>query len=73
MLDHENNEASVGGAGGGPGSGPWGNNPFGDDIFGFNPFARNFSGEDVKVVVELSFMEAVQGCTKNVVFVTELM
>ncbi|PWA69085.1 gametophytic factor 2 [Artemisia annua] len=72
LLGHENYEASVGGGGGGPDAGPWGNSPFGDDIFGFNPFARNFSGEDVKVAVELSFMEAVQGCTKNVVFVTEL-
>lgn len=72
QLGHENYEASVGGGGGGPDAGPWGNSPFGDDIFGFNPFARNFTGEDVKVAVELSFMEAVQGCTKNVVFVTEL-
>ncbi|KAL4563697.1 hypothetical protein LXL04_027742 [Taraxacum kok-saghyz] len=75
QLGHETYEASVSG-GGGPDGGQWGGggNPFQDlgDIFGFGPFARNFSGKDVKVSVELSFMEAVQGCTKNVAFHTEL-
>ncbi|XP_042476605.1 chaperone protein dnaJ GFA2, mitochondrial-like [Macadamia integrifolia] len=65
---------------GGPG-GPFGGagfgNPF-EDIFGggtggFNDFFKNlynrdFGGQDVKVSLELSFMEAVQGCTKNVTF-----
>lgn len=73
QLGHETYEASVSG-GGGQDSGQWGGNPFQDlgDIFGFGPFARNFSGKDVKVSLELSFMEAVQGCTKNVAFHTEL-
>ncbi|CAH1448822.1 unnamed protein product [Lactuca virosa] len=75
QLGHETYEASVSGGGGGPDASQWGGgNPFQDlgDIFGFGPFARNFSGKDVKVSVELSFMEAVQGCTKNIVFQTEL-
>lgn len=74
QLGHEAYESSVSG-GGGPGAGgPWGGNPFQDinNIFGFDPFGRNFGGEDAKVSVELSFMEAVQGCTKNVLFHTEL-
>ncbi|KAL3732728.1 hypothetical protein ACJRO7_029386 [Eucalyptus globulus] len=46
------------------------NNPF-DDIFNgdiFNIFRQRFGGQDVKVSVELSFMEAVQGCTKTITF-----
>ncbi|MFS7960335.1 putative RNA helicase [Helianthus anomalus] len=35
-------------------------------IFGFGPFARQFTGKDAKVALELSFMEVVQGCTKNI-------
>lgn len=35
-------------------------------------FKQNIGGNDVKVSVELSFMEAVQGCTKNVTFQTTL-
>ncbi|KAL5560501.1 hypothetical protein UlMin_036712 [Ulmus minor] len=45
-------------------------NPF-KDIFDeniFNVFRQNFGGEDVKVAIELSFMEAVQGCSKTVSF-----
>ncbi|XP_021908934.1 chaperone protein dnaJ GFA2, mitochondrial-like [Carica papaya] len=51
-------------------------NPF--DIFGnlnndiFNMFRRDIGGQDVKVVIELSFMEAVQGCNKTVSFQTEV-
>ncbi|KAI3875322.1 hypothetical protein MKX03_000749 [Papaver bracteatum] len=45
-------------------------NPF-DIIFGPNPFDID-GGEDVEVLLELSFMEAVQGCTKNVTFETSL-
>ncbi|GAA0139259.1 chaperone [Lithospermum erythrorhizon] len=43
-------------------------NPF-HDIFGNEDmFYRDIGGEDVKVSVELSFMEAVFGCTKNITF-----
>nr|XP_043621048.1 chaperone protein dnaJ GFA2, mitochondrial-like isoform X2 [Erigeron canadensis] len=74
QLGHEQYEASVSG-GGGPGDAPWGNSSFNGfpDIFGSwtNPF-RNFSGEDAKASVEISFMEAVQGCTRSVDFYTEL-
>ncbi|KAH7544770.1 hypothetical protein FEM48_Zijuj01G0021500 [Ziziphus jujuba var. spinosa] len=38
----------------------------GDQIF--NIFRQNYGGQDVKVAVEISFMEAVQGCTKTVTF-----
>ncbi|KAK9123039.1 hypothetical protein Sjap_012641 [Stephania japonica] len=70
-------------AGGGPG-GPFGGgfgNPF-EDFFGggggmndfFKDFFRQkgFGGQDVKVSVELSFMEAVQGCSKTVTFNSSL-
>ncbi|KGN45156.1 chaperone protein dnaJ GFA2, mitochondrial isoform X1 [Cucumis sativus] len=33
-----------------------------------NIFRQNFGGEDIKVVLEISFMEAVQGCSKTVSF-----
>ncbi|KAL0374292.1 UNVERIFIED_CONTAM: Chaperone protein dnaJ GFA2, mitochondrial, partial [Sesamum radiatum] len=42
----------------------------GDQIF--NIFNRDMGGEDVKVSVELSFMEAVQGCTKTLSILTDL-
>ncbi|KAH0981506.1 hypothetical protein GBA52_008683 [Prunus armeniaca] len=45
-------------------------NPF-KDIFDdniFNIFRQNFGGQDIKVSLELSFMEAVQGCSKTVSF-----
>uniref|UniRef100_A0A0D9WL61 J domain-containing protein n=1 Tax=Leersia perrieri TaxID=77586 RepID=A0A0D9WL61_9ORYZ len=67
-------------AGGGPGGFEGGfGNPF-EDIFGggssggVNDFFKNifrgreFSGHDAKVELELSFMEAVQGCTKTINF-----
>ncbi|MED6136077.1 hypothetical protein PIB30_052608 [Stylosanthes scabra] len=52
------------------------------DQSGFNPFEQifrdhdfvksffhqNIGGEDIKTAIELSFMEAVQGCTKTVTF-----
>ncbi|KAJ9158729.1 hypothetical protein P3X46_024289 [Hevea brasiliensis] len=52
--------------------GPGFDNPFDsffrmDDIFG-NIFKQKLGGQDVKVAVELSFMEAVQGCTKTITF-----
>ncbi|KAL9238056.1 hypothetical protein vseg_012532 [Gypsophila vaccaria] len=45
-----------------------GKDPF--DIFG-NVFTQR-KGEDVKLMLELSFMEAVQGCTKTVSFKTSM-
>ncbi|CAL5441089.1 unnamed protein product [Camellia sinensis] len=60
------------------GGGQWGPDfyPF-TDIFNtdniFNIiFNRGMGGKDVKVLVELSFMEAVQGCTKTLTFQTDL-
>ncbi|XXG88087.1 hypothetical protein AAC387_Pa12g0346 [Persea americana] len=80
QVGHEQFEQAA--AGGGPG-GPFEGfrNPF-EDIFrgggGMNDFFKNifnqgrFGGQDVKVTLELSFMEAVQGCTKTVTFQTAL-
>ncbi|KAJ6948507.1 hypothetical protein NC651_002748 [Populus alba x Populus x berolinensis] len=55
--------------------GPGFESPFGDfrmeDIFS-NVFRQNVAGQDVKVSVELSFMEAVQGCTKTITFQTDV-
>ncbi|XP_023515316.1 chaperone protein dnaJ GFA2, mitochondrial-like [Cucurbita pepo subsp. pepo] len=45
--------------------------PFSGMFRGFdfsNIFRQNFGGEDIKVTLEISFMEAVQGCRKNVAF-----
>ncbi|KAL6981660.1 hypothetical protein U1Q18_023285 [Sarracenia purpurea var. burkii] len=76
QLGHETFENAANG--GGMGGGQWGPdfNPF-TDIFNndniFNTiFNRGMGGKDVKVSVELSFMEAVQGCTKNLTFQTDL-
>ncbi|KAL7258345.1 hypothetical protein ACSBR1_004465 [Camellia fascicularis] len=76
QLGHETYENNVNG--GGMGGGQWGPdfNPFAD-IFNtdniFNTiFNRGMGGKDVKVLVELSFMEAVQGCTKTLTFQTDL-
>ncbi|KAJ4969399.1 hypothetical protein NE237_016100 [Protea cynaroides] len=74
-------QAAAGGGPGGPYGGAGFGNPF-DDFFGggggggvggFNDFFKNFyqrgfGGQDVKISLELSFMEAVQGCTKTVTF-----
>jgi molecular chaperone DnaJ len=60
--------------------------PGGDPGPGFNPFADMFrmndifgdlynsriGGNDIKIGMEISFMEAVQGCTKTVSFQTEV-
>ncbi|KAK8947705.1 hypothetical protein KSP40_PGU015029 [Platanthera guangdongensis] len=71
--------ASGGGPGGQYGGGGFGG-PF-DDFFsggGMNDFFKNifrdreFGGEDVKVSLEISFMEAVQGCSKSITFQTSL-
>ncbi|XP_047317273.1 chaperone protein dnaJ GFA2, mitochondrial-like [Impatiens glandulifera] len=79
QVGHDTFEQSMngGGPGGGPGGFEWGPgfNPFGDMFRDgmFNIFnSRNIGGKDVKVAVELSFMEAVQGCTKTLTFQTEL-
>ncbi|KAL7158172.1 hypothetical protein ABFS83_02G124400 [Erythranthe nasuta] len=75
QLGHDAFESA--GNGEGPGFNPFagGFNPFQDmfrngDIF--NIFNRNMGGEDVKVAVELSFMEAVQGCAKTLSIMTDL-
>uniref|UniRef100_A0A0E0F8P6 J domain-containing protein n=1 Tax=Oryza meridionalis TaxID=40149 RepID=A0A0E0F8P6_9ORYZ len=50
-----------------------GSHPFGD-IFGDmfdNPFAMR-GGRDVKVPIELSFMEAVQGCRKTIAYEADM-
>ncbi|XP_058091315.1 chaperone protein dnaJ GFA2, mitochondrial [Magnolia sinica] len=73
-------QAATGGGPGGPFGGAGFGNPF-EDIFGgggMNDFfkgifnQRGIGGQDVKVTLELSFMEAVQGCTKTVTFQTAL-
>ncbi|KAL0464392.1 UNVERIFIED_CONTAM: Chaperone protein dnaJ GFA2, mitochondrial [Sesamum latifolium] len=75
QLGHEAFERA--GNGEGPGFDPFGAgfNPF-QDIFRnadiFNIFNRNMGGEDIKVSVELSFMEAVHGCTKTLSILTDL-
>ncbi|CAL1379715.1 unnamed protein product [Linum trigynum] len=60
-----------------PGGGAGFEHPFGDffrmdDIFGNMFNQQRLGGEDVKVALELSFMEAVQGCTKNITFQTDV-
>ncbi|KAK1396609.1 hypothetical protein POM88_006472 [Heracleum sosnowskyi] len=80
QLGHENYiRFGEGGGDGEPDQGGWGQGfPFGVGPFGgediFNKIfgSRDFGGKDVKVSLELSFMEAVQGCTRTVMFQTEL-
>lgn len=38
-----------------------------DDIFGFNGRRRSTRGDDIRNSIRIDFMEAVKGCTKNVV------
>ncbi|KAK4372209.1 hypothetical protein RND71_007593 [Anisodus tanguticus] len=78
QLGHDAFNSMNNGGGGGPGFDPFGGfrSPFEDmfrnaDIFG-NIFNRDMGGEDVKVPIELSFMEAVQGCAKTITFQTDL-
>ncbi|XP_022634645.1 chaperone protein dnaJ GFA2, mitochondrial isoform X2 [Vigna radiata var. radiata] len=57
--------------------GEGGFNPF-EQIFRDHDFVKSFfhqniGGEDVKTFIELSFMEAVQGCTKTVTFETDML
>jgi molecular chaperone DnaJ len=54
-------EDIFGGGGGGGGMNSFFKNIFGD---------REFGGRDVKVTLDLSFMEAVEGCTKTINFQT---
>uniref|UniRef100_A0A0C9RI69 TSA: Wollemia nobilis Ref_Wollemi_Transcript_18795_1838 transcribed RNA sequence n=1 Tax=Wollemia nobilis TaxID=56998 RepID=A0A0C9RI69_9CONI len=75
-------QAEAGGSPGGPGGAGFGGFGFGgfgfEDMFrgGMDETLKNmfnqgsFGGEDVKVTLELSFMEAVQGCTKNLSYQT---
>eukprot|EP01018_Ginkgo_biloba_P033550 Gb_35614 [translate_table: standard] len=77
-------QAEAGGGPGGPGDAGFG---FGFGGFGFedmfgggmnealkNMFnQRSFGGQDVKMTLELSFMEAVQGCNKNLSFQTSVL
>jgi molecular chaperone DnaJ len=65
QVGHENFEAA---ASRGEGS-HWDSNPFDNDIFGI---FGNRGGRDVEVSLELSFMEAVQGCTKTVTYEAEV-
>ncbi|KAL1561978.1 Chaperone protein dnaJ gfa2, mitochondrial, variant 2 [Salvia divinorum] len=76
QVGHEAFERAGTGEGGfDPFGGGGGFNPF-QDIFRnadiFNIFNRDMGGEDVKVAVDLSFMEAVQGCTKTLSIMTDL-
>lgn len=78
QLGHDSFNNMNNGGGGGPGFDPFGGfkSPFEDmfknaDIFG-NIFNTDMGGEDVKVPIELSFMEAVQGCSKTITFQTDL-
>lgn len=69
-------------SGGGPSGGPFGgaggfHNPF-EDMFGGSDFFksifrdRDAGGQDIKVSLEISFMEAVQGCTKTLSFYADV-
>ncbi|KAL8136994.1 hypothetical protein V2J09_002995 [Rumex salicifolius] len=78
QMGHDAFEQSQGQ--GGDAYGGSGFNPFDDmfrsgfeDIFNmFRPGGPSLRGQDVKVSLELSFMEAVQGCTKTIKFQTPL-
>ncbi|XP_057966432.1 chaperone protein dnaJ GFA2, mitochondrial [Malania oleifera] len=78
LYDQVGHDAFKQASEGGPG-GPGMRNPFEDifstpmdDIFKSIFRDRRLGGEDVQVSIELSFMEAVQGCTKTVSFQTDL-
>ncbi|CAK8575056.1 unnamed protein product [Lathyrus sativus] len=54
--------------------GEGGFNPFEHVFNGFNPFNNIFrQSADVKTVIELSFTEAIQGCTKTLTFQTDVL
>ncbi|KMZ59680.1 Chaperone protein dnaJ [Zostera marina] len=59
------------GARGGGGGGGGGVNDFFSKIFGAEQ--NRFGGQDVKVSIDISFMEAVQGCTKSISFYADLL
>ncbi|GFP93117.1 chaperone protein dnaj, partial [Phtheirospermum japonicum] len=74
QIGHEAFESISNGEG--PGFDPYGSgSPF-DDIFRnseiFGIFNRDMGGEDVKASIELSFMEAISGCTKTLSIITDL-
>lgn len=77
QYDQVGHDAYVNNQSGGFG-GNGGFNPFeqmfrgGHDIFS-SFFHQKFGGEDVKTVVELSFTEAIQGCTKTLSFQTDVL
>ncbi|KAF7824514.1 chaperone protein dnaJ GFA2, mitochondrial [Senna tora] len=60
------------GFGGDPGFNPF-EQIFRDHDFVKSFFHQNVGGEDVKAFIELSFMEAVQGCSKSVTFQTDVL
>lgn len=64
-------EAAAGGGQPGDPFGQAGFSPF-DDFFSSFFRRTNIGGQDAKVALELSFMEAVQGCTKTLTFQTVL-
>ncbi|KAI9116385.1 hypothetical protein K1719_012552 [Acacia pycnantha] len=77
QYDQVGHDAFVNQQSNGFGGGDAGFNPF-EQIFRDHDFVKNFfhqnvGGEDVKTFVELSFMEAVQGCTKTVSFQTDVL
>ncbi|MED6210088.1 hypothetical protein PIB30_060807 [Stylosanthes scabra] len=61
------NQQSAGFEGGQSGFNPF-EQIFRDHDFVKSFFHQNIGGEDIKTAIELSFMEAVQGCTKTVTF-----
>ncbi|MED6171811.1 hypothetical protein PIB30_044229 [Stylosanthes scabra] len=72
QYDQVGHDAYVNQQSAGFGGGQSGFNPF-EQIFRDNDFVKSFfhqniGGEDIKTAIELSFMEAVQGCTKTVTF-----
>ncbi|KAG9456078.1 hypothetical protein H6P81_000586 [Aristolochia fimbriata] len=80
LYDQVGHDAFEQGGAGGPGGGsPFGGAGFGpfEDIFGSEFFKnvfhqRGYGGQDVEVTLDISFMEAVQGCQKTVIFQTDV-
>ncbi|RDY07578.1 Chaperone protein dnaJ GFA2, mitochondrial, partial [Mucuna pruriens] len=66
------NQQSTGFGSEGPGFNPF-EQIFRDHDFVKSFFHQNIGGEDVKTFIELSFMEAVQGCTKTCTFQTDVL
>ncbi|KAK7283857.1 hypothetical protein RIF29_13605 [Crotalaria pallida] len=72
QVGHDAYVNQQGFGGDGPGFNPF-EHLFRDHDFVNNFFHQDIGGEDVKTSIELSFMEAVQGCTKTVTFQTDLL